>query len=515
MKKNAMALMPRIHVLTSLACIVGFAPVISAATGVRSTPTQAKGLSGDAPDIDATVRQRIEQDSEKVGKVAASLVDVQGDLNHVEKEVLGKVFDMSTMKTFLVQHEAAIKDNEKLSQEQSALNRQATSLSKQVEGAIKETNVQDQQYRAKMSSLASQDAEDKATIQSLQKAMVPLVEMEKEVEKLPPVNAKLTSQNTNGIAAAQAATQELLYEKARLTAYKDTSAKLMQELVKQHDYANKCHERLYQLNTQIHDTESKKAASDYEEGKTSAKGEAMEKFLEQRNGLINARLKKSKTNVQTITFAKANSKSKISALQLEGQAQLEKLKAELGNLRQQAASVEAAMMAKITNRQLIEKAIKGVNLKVEDMQRQLLAGRLDKLRRNNTQMSDDLAQLRQGLQKSQVSAAKAEAERSQALAMVAQLQAQAKNQTKNVQTIASQALLQVLAVRQSADDAAQKAQAATMQAQASMLSKCDSMWDAQHPKVLQKLEDCKQVKTDLQSVKASVVTLAGSLQSAN
>ena len=46
---------------------------------------------------------------------------VQGDINRVEKEVLGKVFDMSTMKSFLNQHEQAIKDHEKLDKEQDDL----------------------------------------------------------------------------------------------------------------------------------------------------------------------------------------------------------------------------------------------------------------------------------------------------------------------------------------------------------------------------------------------------------
>merc|ERR1719506_3429667 len=103
-------------------------------------------------------------------------------------------------------------------------------------------------------------------------------------------------------------------------------------------------------------------------------------------------------------------KAKISALQTEGQLRLEKLKDELGKLRQQSASIETAMMAKISNRKLIEKALRGATVQMSDMQERLLAGKLDKLNRNNTQMTADLTQIRAGLQKAQVNTVKAEAQ---------------------------------------------------------------------------------------------------------
>ena len=122
---------------------------------------------------------------------------------------------------------------------------------------------------------------------ALHKARAALaVQSEKEVAKFPPVNANLTAENTKAVAAAKEATEELLYEKSKLTSYKETTKNLMKELVKQHDYATKCHERLYQLNTQLHEIETKKARMKYEQGRTAAQGEAMEKMLEEKNGLI-------------------------------------------------------------------------------------------------------------------------------------------------------------------------------------------------------------------------------------
>jgi len=289
---------------------------------------------------------------------------------------------------------------------------------------------------------------------------------------------------------------------------------LMKELVKQHDYATKCHERLHQLNTQLHEVNSKEARMKYEQGRDAAKGEAMEKFLEAKNANISARLKKSKTNLQTITFAKSNAKGKIGALQTEGQIRLEKLKAELGKLRGQSVQLETAMMAKITNRKLIEKVLRGDSVKVEGMQEKLLAGRLEKLQRNQTAMTGDLAQIREGLQKAQIATAKAEAERQQLLQQAAQMKDTALKKMQETQQVARKALVQVNAAREDDDAKRQEADEATMQAQASMLVKCGALWTKEHPNVNKKIKACAQVKQDLNSVKASVAMLTSSVQMA-
>lgn len=226
-----------------------------------------------------------------------------------------------------------------------------------------------------------------------------------------------------------------------------------------------------------------------------------------KNGLIEARLKKSKANLNTINFAKADIKAKISSLQTEGQMKLKKMKEELGKMREESAKMETAMIAKISNRKLIEKALHGAKAQAEDMQERLVAGRIDKLRKNNTQMSDDLDQIRKGLQKSQVKTAQAEQQRTALLAQAAQLRALAKNKTAQAQQIAREALAKVVAIKQEDDAYAQKAQKATMVAQASMLTKCSVIWDQEHPKVKSKLKNCKQVATDLKALKASVKSL--------
>merc|ERR1719281_2338901 len=110
----------------------------------------------------------------------------------------------------------------------------------------------------------------------------------------------MTAQNTKTVSAVQAVTIELLYEKSKLKNYKETTQNLMRELVKQHTYATKCHDRLTEVNLQIHEVETKHARDKYEQAEASRKGAAMEKFLSEGNVKIDARLHKAKTNNQTV-----------------------------------------------------------------------------------------------------------------------------------------------------------------------------------------------------------------------
>merc|ERR1711971_18067 len=85
------------HVAVPVLNPVEFKPIDAKELESRSTEESTSSSVERTPDISDSVRERIEADSKRVGKIAESLVGVQGDINRVEKEVLGKVFDMSSM----------------------------------------------------------------------------------------------------------------------------------------------------------------------------------------------------------------------------------------------------------------------------------------------------------------------------------------------------------------------------------------------------------------------------------
>jgi len=129
-------------------------------------------------------------------------------------------------------------------------------------------------------------------------------------------------------------------------------------------------------------------------------------------------------------------------------------------------------------------------------------------------MTTDLGQIRTGLEKAQISTAQAESKQTQLLQQAEQYKQDAANKTVETQEVAQDALARVVAARQSDDAASQKAQAATMEAQASMLIQCSAIWEKEHSHVNAKLKHCRQVKADLQSVRASVASLTSSVKAA-
>merc|ERR1719409_915195 len=89
-------------------------------------------------EVAQSLRYRIAEDSKRIGHVAQNLLSVQTDINHVEKEVLGKVFDIQTLKTFFTTHQSVVNENKQLKSETSELNGEIESLS----GQLNEAHVQ-------------------------------------------------------------------------------------------------------------------------------------------------------------------------------------------------------------------------------------------------------------------------------------------------------------------------------------------------------------------------------------
>merc|ERR1719375_2328937 len=106
-------------------------------------------------------------------------------------------------------------------------------------------------------------------------------------------------------------------------------------------------------------------------------------------------------------------------------------------------------------------------------------------------MTNDLQQIRAGLEKAQVNTAKAESQRNQLIAQANEIRQAVQNKTQEAQDVAQKALAQVVDAQQSDEAMQNKAQAAIMQAQASALVKCSALWEKEHPHVNKKLEKCQ------------------------
>ena len=79
-------------------------------------------------DIAQNLRARLADDSQRLGNVAEGLLSVQSDVNRVEKESLGKVFDLQTLRTFFAAHQRMESENDALKTHTGQLEAQLSTL---------------------------------------------------------------------------------------------------------------------------------------------------------------------------------------------------------------------------------------------------------------------------------------------------------------------------------------------------------------------------------------------------
>jgi len=94
------------------------------------------------------------------------------------------------------------------------------------------------------------------------------------------------------------------------------------------------------------------------------------------------------------------------------------------------------------------------------------------------------------------------------------LQAISAQSAAKAQKVAQESLAQVVAAKQADDVAAQEADQLTMEAESSALVSCNATWDKNHPEVFTELEQCEQVKLDIDAAEAQVAALSSNVQAA-
>lgn len=79
-------------------------------------------------DVAQTMQSRLAESTSELGNVAEKLLSVQSDVNRVEQESLGKVFDLETIKTFFDSHQNVMSENEALKKQAENLEAELASL---------------------------------------------------------------------------------------------------------------------------------------------------------------------------------------------------------------------------------------------------------------------------------------------------------------------------------------------------------------------------------------------------
>lgn len=477
------------------------------------------GAAAPLPDVSQTVGQRIAQDSKRIGLVAENLMGVQGDINRVEKEVLGKVFDLQSMKNFFSTHEAVVNENQKLSKEVSKMNEEIGGLSDQLADTRSESEQQDTLHHKKMAESQGKIAQDEATIQALSAELKKLKMLDVDNQKLQEVNSHLRDDDTKAVEAVTQAQDELGEKQKELQEHLQVTKTLQQQLIKQHQYAVACHGRVnsleQHLQAAIEAEKAQKAQAEATVQQTEVGNMAQQNQLMSENAALKQRLEQAKQTTVAYQQQLSNTQGQMTALQHEADNELGIMRGEMDKMKQHLAVVENSLQTNIHTRLLVEKQLKDNKADVKKMQAALLDGKVASLLSANKQLEHDIGNMNAFLQASQMSQAKAEAQALHAKQLEAAWKATAEANARAAQEAAREALAQVAAAKKSDDKDKAAADEASMDAESVMIAQCGQLWDKKHKDILDKLEKCPQIKDDLNTAAAQVASLSSTVNAAS
>lgn len=494
------------------------APPAPASPAASPVPGMTPGVANlEGAEVAQSLRYRIAEDSKKIGHVAQNLLSVQTDINHVEKEVLGKVFDISTLKTFFSTHQQVVDENKKLKGETTDLNKEVETLSDQLGEAHMQMTNAETEFKALSAEQSAKLSEDAAVIDGLNKEMIHSKTVERDNEKLKDINRMLREQNTKTIDQAQLVHSELNNAKASLHDGIQATQRLQDQLVDQHKYGTECHQKVTQLEKAL----KKETAQLKQESQAAAAAAQQQQALEvaarkrlsDENAVLKQQLALSAQTAAALQQKVSVTNNQIQTLQGQSSSQIAAMKAEMGKMRSHVLVVRDSLMQNIKARKMVEEKLSHTLAQIEYLQNQMRSGGFAALELENSQLKTDLKNTAEALKASHISEATAKGEAAQAMASEASLEKAAQLNAKAAQSAAEQAAVEVAKAHQAATSQLEIANDAAMDAEANVAQKCENIWKKDHAALLEELEKCKTVRSDVKSAHAEITSLTETLKS--
>jgi len=214
-----------------------------ALTMLRASPDkiEAQPKSGD---LVAEVKEQLANDHSKLGKVSASLMSVQNEVDKTEQSMLGKVLDLQTAKTFFSRHQEIDTSNDKMQDENSKLNTQVEGLSGSLSKTQREFLSNGMEYRAAEGKLKEQVVQNEALIGSMNAELAKEDEIQKELNRLTAIHQNLMAQSVNATQTGRAANTML--EEARANSRNEVKRhkSLRDQLISMNNYSVACHAKV-------------------------------------------------------------------------------------------------------------------------------------------------------------------------------------------------------------------------------------------------------------------------------
>jgi chromosome segregation ATPase len=451
------------------------------------------------------LRARLQDASTKLGNVAEGLLSVQSDVNRVERESLGKVFDLQTLRTFFAAHQRIQSENDALKASSSTLEARIKELEAQ-KAAVEIKAVNDTAIAQQTLDLSEQKSHgfelDKLALDDRLKSS--LAEKEK-------INATLTKELAatgalrSTIATQQDTIKHMQEQVVKLTTEKDTAAKvhlakmaalsagqkaLEDQLQLQHNYGIECHSKLMQaqqkLGNEAVDVSGLKALQD---------------ALDAQKRMTSDLTSRTESLMQQVT----QKDLELSQVKYQSGKEVLNLKSSLGALETHSTAMETTLKEANKARVVAEK-------EVMELKKTLLSTSTAELEHQVAVLQGEVQHTSEALKSSQMEEAKAKSTAQQAQAyqhaaeLTAKLNAEAaKNAAKIAEDEVKKAAQRSLAAQTSANEANAKAESA-------LSEQCEVEWKSMNEGYDKLKQDYATCEAGLLTAEAQVKLLSQSVQ---
>lgn len=217
--------------------ILVLAPTVAAST-LRSRKIEPQPKSGD---LVHQVKDALATDHRTLGKVSAALMSVQSEVDKTEENMLGKVLDLQTARSFFTRHEEIDTANDKLNSDISNLNTQVDGLSSTLSKTQKAFLSNSMLFRDSEGKLHTQLVENGALIGNMNSELAKEDDVQKELKRLTQIHKDLMAEGVNASEVGRQAVAMLDGERGKARSEVGRHKSLRMQLVKMNNYSIACH----------------------------------------------------------------------------------------------------------------------------------------------------------------------------------------------------------------------------------------------------------------------------------
>ncbi|CAD7937032.1 unnamed protein product [Amoebophrya sp. A25] len=378
-------------------------------SNVKLAAIETGGSSSEVKNtVSKNIRHRLYDDSRTLGTAAEQLLGIQADLNRVQTEVQGQVFDLETVRNFFSEHQYLTAANKQLEEKSSVLLHKVATIGQELVDAQRE--------------FANTTAALRARAESAELAMQKLTEREGEIEK-DYIGHRASIAEDEKIRAENSDLIEKMRHMNKLETEKHEAtqaAAAADEKVKHREhFAEELQGTIKTLRQQVavlqkgmgekdailvdHVKKLKDAAKKVEDADN-----ARILTLEQGAETLQIRIKHQEGSIASLTARNAELESLLKSVQGQAVTKFEQMKDQIGQYKTHVVSLRESVAQNIAARKTAENEAQRLTQLLVKSDSQTLKNQLDEVKKAQAECQNDLRDM--STEKARAEAARVEAE---------------------------------------------------------------------------------------------------------